>query len=90
MAQEDFDKGVSIGQKVTMYAPMVALVMLAIVFIGEYFIDNEFNWLILGFMGINGSHAIKSTKLKEIDSVNVIGNLILLVGTIVIVLVVLW
>ena len=90
MAQEDFDKGVSMGQKVTMYAPMVALVMLAIVFMGEYFIDNEFNWLILGFIGINGSHAIKSTKLKEIDLVNAIGNLILLAGTVIIVLVVLW
>ena len=90
MAQEDFDKGVSMGQKVTMYAPMVALVMLAIVFIGEYFVDNEFNWLLFGLMGINGSHAIKSTKLKEIDLVNAIGNLILLAGTIIIILVVLW
>ena len=90
MAQEDYDKGRALGQKVTMYAPMVALVMLAIVFIGEYFIDNEFNWLILGFMGINGSHAIKSTKLKDIDIVSIIGNLILLAGTIIIVLVVLW
>ena len=90
MSQADYDKGKSVGQKVTMYAPMVALVMLTIVFIGEYFIDNEFNWLILGFMGIYGSHAIKSTKLKDIDIANVFGNIILLVGTIILVLVVLW
>ena len=90
MAQEDYDKGRALGQKVTMYAPMVALVMLTIVFIGEYFVDNEFNWLLFGLMGINGSHAIKSTKLKDIDIVSIIGNLILLAGTIIIVLVVLW
>ena len=90
MAQEDYDKGRALGQKMQAYAPMVALIMLAIVFVGEYFVDNEFNWLLFGLMGINGSHAIKSTKLKDIDIFSIIGNLILLAGTIILILVVLW
>lgn len=90
MSQEDYNKGRSIGKKVQIYAPLVALIMLIIVFIGEYFIDNEFNWLILGMIGINGSHAIKSTKLKDISSINAIGNIILLIGTIILVSIVLW
>ena len=96
MAQEDYDKGRAVGQKVQTYAPLVALIMLLIIFTGEYIIDyafcsiNELDLLFLGMLGISGSHAIKSTKLKEIDTVNAIGNLILLIGTIILVFVVLY
>ena len=90
MSKEDYNKGKSVGKKIQAYAPLVALIMLTIVFVGEYFIDNEFNWLILGMIGINGSHAIKSTKLKDDNIFNLIGNMILLIGTIILIWIVLW
>ena len=37
MSREDYNKGRSVGQKVQTYAPLVALIMLIIVFIGEFY-----------------------------------------------------
>ena len=47
MSQEDYNKGRALGQKMRDLIFPIVLLMLTIVFIGEYFMGNEFNTLIL-------------------------------------------
>ena len=90
MAQEDYNKGRKVGQKVRSLLSPIVLLMLMIVLVGEYFIDNQFNTLIFSMILININPAVHSTKLKDNTFANVFGNLSLFIGAIILIVLVLW
>ena len=90
MAQEDFNKGKKVGQKVRSLLSPISLLMLIIALLGEYFIDKQFNAMIFSIVLININPAINSTKLKDNIGANVFGNISLFIGTIMLIILVLW
>tara|TARA_B110000263_G_C15216228_1_gene467672 strand:- start:628 stop:900 length:273 start_codon:yes stop_codon:yes gene_type:complete len=90
MPQEDYNKGRAIGQKMRASIFPIVLLMLTIVFMGEYFIDNEFNTLILSLMLINITPALEGVGLKNNTMCNILGGITSWIGVIMLILTVLW
>ena len=90
MPQEDYNKGRALGQKMRASIFPIVLLMLTIVFIGEYFIDNEFNTLILSLMLINITPALEGVGLKNNTMCNILGAITSWIGVIMLIFAVLW
>ena len=72
MSQEDYNKGRAIGKKMRALVFPIVLLMLTIVFVGEYFIDNEYN---LNFVSTSDTHQVAKTLVAKGMGITIIDEI---------------
>ena len=90
MAQEDFDKGKELGQKVRLALPPICLFTIILILIFDYIQNGSFNSISFGCMLITIGPALRSTKYKDNANAMMFSNFALFIGTIVLILSLLW
>ena len=90
MAQEDYDKGRELGQKLRSAAPPICLFTIILILIFDYIQNGSLNSISFGCMLITIGPALRSTKYKDNTNAIMFSNLALFIGTIVLILSLLW
>ena len=90
MSQEDYNKGRAVGQKVKSALPPICLFTIMLILIFDYIQNGNFSSISFGCMLITIGPALRSTKYKDNAKAQIFSNLALIIGTIVLILSLLW